>query len=163
LEEEVFQKTIGAILLALSTVCLTALSSSPSTAATITSATQAPGLYWRPVTGVDLGNGTQKAQCFGKEGIFKQDSRILAVDWNYNGTTFDMDECFGIAPDRRIYHAWRNSVDWDPMPNGGLADDTYKFSYTEGYRTVHVWVAPVKAYYCSSVKGSWTPWKRCPA
>ncbi len=108
-------------------------------------------------------NGTyvySSAECFNQEGVFKGDSDVLIVDWDKNGK---VDECFGIAPNRAIYHVWPNSVGWDPMPNNGLADDTYvPFLYQNTYHTVRVSVVG-KGYYCSSLIGSWKPWGPCTA
>jgi hypothetical protein len=59
-------------------------------------------------------------KCFDSEGTFKSGTDIMWVDWNADGT---WDECFGIAPDRTIWHEWRNSGGWREMPNHGHADD----------------------------------------
>jgi hypothetical protein len=101
-------------------------------------------------------------ECFGWVGDFKGNSRVMLVDWNKDNR---WDECFGIAPNRAIYHAWPNSVGWDPMPNGGAADDVASaFLYLGVYRTVKVRVATYAyiGYYCSSlINNSWGSWGRC--
>ena len=108
------------------------------------------------------GSPTYNFECFNAEGTFRAGSRILAVDWNDDGR---WDECFGIAPDRRIYHAWPNSVGWDPMPNDGRADDVHQAFLWQGlYRTVQVIVAVDHSQYCSTLMGNplaWTRWARC--
>jgi hypothetical protein len=103
---------------------------------------------------------TWTTECWGREGTFKGDADVMVVDWNGDNR---WDECFGIAPNRAIYHAWPNSVGWDPMPNGGLADEVFSaFLYQSRYHTVSVWVSTVSRYYCSSLIGNgWQPWGQC--
>lgn len=83
----------------------------------------------------------------------------MKVDWTSNGS---FDECFGIAPDRQIYHAWPNSVGWDPMPNNGRADKVdVPFLVSGQYHAISVYVFD-KGDYCSSLaQGAWTPWYFC--
>src|SRR5689334_7414312 len=64
--------------------------------------------------------------CFGYTGTFRAGTSIALVDWQDDGSH---DECFGIAPKRTIWHAWRNSGGWQQMPHNGLADDVWA-----GYR-----------------------------
>lgn len=67
--------------------------------------------------------------CFGHTGTFRKGSHVLVVRWN--GTTID--ECFGIAADRSIWHTWARPRSWVKMPNNGYADDmvdAFRFVYT---------------------------------
>jgi hypothetical protein len=98
----------------------------------------------------------QTVDCFGRVGVIK-DGTLLVVDWNADGS---FDECFAIAPNRAIYHAWPRSNGWDPMPHNGRADDTDNAFYMNGHRTVSVLVNGT-GFYCSSLIGSWQPWVRC--
>gem|GEM_PF-5297337 len=95
--------------------------------------------------------------CFGYIGTFKSGSRILKVDWTSNGS---VDECFGIAPDRTIWHAWPNHR-WIEMPNNGRADDTWGVYVTGGHHGVIVWVASPSSFWCSTLTTSWQPWFNC--
>ncbi|KOX21232.1 hypothetical protein ADK67_27675 [Saccharothrix sp. NRRL B-16348] len=58
-----------------------------------------------------------RVSCFNYGGTFKVGTYVYKVDW---ATTSD--ECFGIGPDRKIWHAWPNSGGWKQMPGGGYAD-----------------------------------------
>lgn len=153
--------TIAALLVGLPAPATAGGSPMPARGDTAQSASQAATAWPRPPYRFDarpIVNGTFTYQCFGREGIFKGDSNILIVDWDRDGRD---DECFGIAPNRVIYHAWENSVGWDPMPNNGRADDMwFPFFYENRYRTVSVSVVG-KGFYCSSLIGSWKPWGPC--
>jgi hypothetical protein len=97
--------------------------------------------------------------CFNQEGHFRLGTSVIKVDWTSNGS---FDECFGIAPDRRIYHAWPNSVGWDPMPNNGLADIVDIAFPVSGNHTISVFVYSNNKDYCSTLaQGAWTPWYIC--
>ena len=61
-----------------------------------------------------------QATCFGHTGVFRDNTRIAVAYWD--GDLY-YDECFGISPDRRIYHVWRASPGWVEMPNNGRADN----------------------------------------
>ena len=105
------------------------------------------------------GAGTATYDCFGRVGILKANTFVVVVDWERNGT---WDECFGIAPDRTIYHAWTNSVGWQQMPNNGKADNANTaFLYQGRYHTVKVIVNGVGFYCTSLINGAWGPWGRC--
>jgi hypothetical protein len=86
--------------------------------------------------------------CFGYTGTFKSGSDVLKVDWEDPGS--GVDECFGVAPDRTIWHAWPGSGGWQEMPNNGRADNmaTPFYSIT-GRRAVAVVVASTDTVYCS--------------
>jgi hypothetical protein len=78
-----------------------------------------------------------QSTCFGYTGTFKDGSIVLLVDWQ---TT--RDECFGIAPNRTIWHTWAGSGGWVQMPGNGHADDTGTtfLESAAGSRIVSVWV-----------------------
>ena len=100
------------------------------------------------------------AACFNKIGLFKLFTSIYLIDWD-NDPAHKIDECLGVGPNRVIYHVWANASGWVPMPNNGLADDTYSpFFYQNTYHTMRVWVAG-KGYYCSSLIDTWHPWGPC--
>jgi hypothetical protein len=94
--------------------------------------------------------------CFGYEGTFLKDSRVMTVQW-YGGAT---NECFGIAPDRSIWHVWEGSGGWKPMPNGGLADNTIRaFSSSNPYtRYIQVCVLGSGTWESQNVNGTWNSW-----
>lgn len=95
-------------------------------------------------------------------GDFKPNTTIYKVDWDRDGT---VDECFGVAPDRTIWHEWARSNGWVRMPGGGLADDMLPPQIpAPGYRRVVVYVAnPASHWYQDFVPGTgWTGrWGRC--
>jgi hypothetical protein len=98
-------------------------------------------------------------------GNFKANTTVMKVDWDGNGST---DECFGVAPDRTIWHEWSTSNGWRQMPgSGGRADDMLRPQVpAPGYRRVVVYVAnPRSHWYQDFVPGSgWTArWVRCAA
>lgn len=97
--------------------------------------------------------------CFGYTGSFKGGTHILKVDWQTDGTD---DECFGIAPDRSIWHAWRNSGAWQAMPHGGRADDTFSayYDYPDGNRVVEVHVNCSGTWTSTYRNGAWQPWRQ---
>jgi hypothetical protein len=95
--------------------------------------------------------------CFGYTGYFRSGSYVMGADWDRNGT---VDECFGIAEDRTIWHAWPGSGSWQEMPHNGRADDTDSYFISQGRRTVRVFVSPNQLY-CSSLGSSWMTWVRC--
>jgi hypothetical protein len=86
---------------------------------------------------------------------------VALVDWQGDGST---DECFGIAPGRTIWHAWRNSGAWKEMPNGGRADDTYS-AYTawdrDNARGISVQVYGSGQWGSEYRNGAWSAWFRC--
>lgn len=106
------------------------------------------------------GAGPWTTQCFGREGSFRAGTSVVKVDWESNR---QYDECFGIAPDRQIYHAWRSSAGWDPMPNNGRADKAeIPFLYQNQYHTISVYVYG-KGGYCSTLTKFWLAWVPCTA
>jgi hypothetical protein len=95
-------------------------------------------------------------------GDFKEGTTINRVDWDGNGT---VDECFGIAPNRTIWHEWATSNGWVQMPGNGRADDMLPPQWPgAGKRRVVVYVAnPRSHWFQDFVPGSgWTGrWNRC--
>ena len=91
--------------------------------------------------------------CFGYEGTFKSGSGVLIAPWN---------ECFGIAPDRTIWHAWPGSGGWREMPNHGHADYMVYPARIDsaGRRVVAVWVNGYGDY-CSWLMPPWKGWYGC--
>jgi hypothetical protein len=73
-------------------------------------------------------DGTDR--CFTYEGVFIPQTRILMPDWDGNGD--DVDECFGVAPDRTIWHTWRGAGDWFRVPGDGRADDMIEVFWSPG-------------------------------
>jgi hypothetical protein len=114
-----------------------------------------------PVPG-GVGTRSFNYSCFGYTGTFKDGSTVLRVDWEDAGT--GIDECFGIAPGRTIWHAWPGSGGWKEMPNNGRADDTWTPYYSgDGRRGVSVLVASSNSLYCSTRNAGpgWGAWFRC--
>lgn len=62
-----------------------------------------------------------RVSCYGYYGTFLVGSDVIVVDWY----TTNNNECFGIATDRTIWHAWQGSGGWKPLPGNGHADDTW--------------------------------------
>jgi hypothetical protein len=67
--------------------------------------------------GVRLMNSYYATQ-FGYPGEFLAGSNVKCTSWRSDGSS----ECFGIAYDRSIWHAWPSSG-WQSMPGGGLGED----------------------------------------
>lgn len=95
--------------------------------------------------------------CFGYAGTFLAGSKRVKVDWNRDGK---VDECFGIAPNRHIYHAWPGHP-WVEMPHNGRADDVAAAAtdVETGHHAVIVWIKATKQDYYSELIGTWQPWK----
>jgi hypothetical protein len=151
-------RTVMGLLLAgaLVGIASPASAAAPDPSVTIGTATAQPAVRAvKPATAA-AANFTYK--CFTSTGNFKSGSTILWVDWTNNGS---WDECFGIVPNRTIYHEWPNSGGWKVMPNGGLADDTdIAFRNSAGQHVVAVWVNNVGDY-CSTLTTGWQRWVRC--
>lgn len=99
-------------------------------------------------------------ECFGHVGYFRDGTTVLFVDWDRDGV---VDECFGIGPDRAIWHTWRGAGGWRQMPHNGRADDMVDAHFNSlGQRTVKVYVRNINRYFCSSFGSSgWQPWVGC--
>ncbi|KAA2252427.1 hypothetical protein F0L68_35900 [Solihabitans fulvus] len=92
-------------------------------------------------------------------GIFRDNSRVMHVTWPGDSNV----ECFGIAPNRTIWHAWNGSGGWVEMPGGGRADDTWDaWQDTNGNRTVKMQVNGA-GFWCSTYPagGNWGSWYHC--
>ncbi|MDX3190106.1 hypothetical protein PV458_16995 [Streptomyces sp. MN03-5084-2B] len=102
-----------------------------------------------------------RVNCFNYVGTFKQDTGVWVVGWQ-GGSTY---ECFGIAPDRTIWHAWPGSGGWKPMPGNGRADFVFDaWDNTAGDRRITVYVTAISTPYCQnySRSGGWTGhWYPC--
>ncbi|MCF1592250.1 hypothetical protein [Streptomyces muensis] len=61
-------------------------------------------------------------KAWGHQGHYKCGTDLKAgyIDWNRDGRT---DEVFVIAPNRTIWHTWKNAGGWKEMPGSGRADD----------------------------------------
>lgn len=105
------------------------------------------------------GNSAQTVSYSGcwSTGNFRGGTLLIRVWWNNDSS---LDECFGIAPDRRIYHEWP-SHNWVPMPNDGRADNMVDVTGAPEYRLVQVMVNG-KGPYCTALfQGQWGAWYRC--
>jgi hypothetical protein len=90
------------------------------------------------------------------QGSFRRNTQILKVDWNNDGR---INECFGIAPDKSIWHIWNGSRGWQKMPNGGRADNTYGwYSPNRNTRYISVCVYNSGVWRSKNVRGTWGPW-----
>ena len=101
-----------------------------------------------------------KVNCFNYIGNFKAGTYVMVVDW-----ATSTQECFGIAPDRTIWHAWPGSGGWQRMPGNGRADHIYAqiLEWSDGGRTIWVFVG-TGSYYCQdyiSGLGWEAVWYRC--
>lgn len=100
-----------------------------------------------------------EAECFGYTGTFRDGTIMYIRHWPSGG-----DECFGIAPDRTIWHAWPNSGGWKEMPGNGRADELLEFPEYADARVVKVRVVGSSTNWCNRnpVGGvSWGKWYRC--
>jgi hypothetical protein len=108
----------------------------------------------------DVGVLSYRDECFGYWGTFKDGSRVVWKTWS-DGT----EECFGIAPDRTIWHAWPNSGGWREMPGNGRADEVYEVhQYASGDRVVEVFVDSSSTFWCNRNpvgSASWGRWYSC--
>jgi hypothetical protein len=102
---------------------------------------------------------TMKYECFGYTGTFIAHTRITKADWNDDGNP---DECFGIAPNRHIYHSWPGHP-WVEMPNNGLADNTSGWDHLYGGGREIIVLVQGKGKYCSDwLPGDgWHSWFNC--
>jgi hypothetical protein len=102
-----------------------------------------------------------KVNCHGYIGTFKVGSDVMVVDWDTTGV-----ECFGVAPNRTIWHAWAGAGSWKTMPGNGRADDTWGAAENSstGSRGVAVYVASSSSFWCQnySRSGGWAgSWYQC--
>ena len=90
-------------------------------------------------------------------GYYRCGSSPMDAEWDAGNS---VDETFVIGPNRHIYHIWANSGGWKEMPGNGRADDTYSYDWSDGYRTVAVFVGEAK--WCTQYRHhQWTAWHRC--
>jgi hypothetical protein len=111
------------------------------------------------VTPADQGFGALSftAECFGYTGTFRNGSDVIRVDW-----ATDIDECFGIAPNRTIWHTWPGAGHWVEMPGNGKGDDVgtiFVENLLTGNRIVSVWVNGGSGDWCQNYIGG-SGWAR---
>lgn len=102
-----------------------------------------------------------RVNCHGYIGTFKVGSDVMVVDWDTTGV-----ECFGVAPNRTIWHTWAGTGGWKTMPGNGRADDTWGAweNASTGARGVEVYVASGPSIWCQgySRSGGWAGrWYQC--
>jgi hypothetical protein len=100
-----------------------------------------------------------QAPCFNFWHTFIPGTQIRQVDWNGDRV---WDECYGIAPDRTIWHAWPGHG-WVKMPGPGLADNTLPAQLAGGNHRMVVYVAgpPASHWYTELLPSGWSSWFRC--
>jgi hypothetical protein len=92
-------------------------------------------------------------------GHFKPGTTFFQVGWVNSG----VDECFGVAPDRSIWHIWRGVNGWYEMPGNGRGDNMNKVSIGYNINTRHymravcIW-AGGKDYCNFDDNGVWSGW-----
>jgi hypothetical protein len=101
-----------------------------------------------------------RVNCFGYYGTFRTGTYVMVVDW-----VTSTQECFGIAPDRTIWHTWPGAGGWKVMPGNGRADHMYTKirEWDNGARTIRVFVAS-GSYWCQDYRPgiAWDgDWYRC--
>ncbi|WP_461119406.1 hypothetical protein [Saccharothrix stipae] len=90
-----------------------------------------------------------RVTCYGYTGTFKVGTNVIVVNWASTS-----DECFGIATDRTIWHAWPNSDGWHRMPGGGYADSIAYLRFLENpdpdikFRRVVVYTVSSDKFWC---------------
>ncbi|WP_069173658.1 hypothetical protein [Streptomyces griseus] len=80
------------------------------------------------------------------------------IDWNRDGRT---DEVFVIAPNRHIWHTWKNAGGWKEMPGNGRADDMVGDNGTGSPRRcviVYVIKKGYRYYQNCHYNGTWHNW-----
>ena len=106
----------------------------------------------------NLSVGPAPKACYGYGGLFLYNGAdILNPSWNGG-------ECFGIAPDRTIWHAWPGSGGWQLMPGDGRGDNTFSWQVpAAGKRRVVIYVAHPSSHFYQDFNGqTWTGvWYRC--
>jgi hypothetical protein len=101
-----------------------------------------------------------KVNCFNYIGNFKTGTYVMVVDWDTS-----TQECFGIAPDRTIWHTWPGAGGWKVMPGNGRGDlmDTDIDEWPDGTRRVSVFISS-GSYWCQYYRPGtgWDGyWYRC--
>ena len=99
--------------------------------------------------------------CFGHKGTFADSSVVMKIDWSY-----DVPECYGVAPNGTIWHIWQGASKWYEMPGNGLATNMANLiDHGNGDRTVQVYVSWGSwQYYCQQYlyDAGWVgSWYRC--
>ncbi|MGW2523024.1 hypothetical protein ACWC09_39795 [Streptomyces sp. NPDC001617] len=90
-------------------------------------------------------------------GSYKCGTTVLSADWTGNGS---VDEVFVVAPNRHIWHVWKNAGGWKEMPGGGRADNMSGYTFWDGVeRCVTVRVNSSPHYYQNCFySGTWHNW-----
>ncbi|MFJ6673599.1 hypothetical protein ACIQMJ_21025 [Actinosynnema sp. NPDC091369] len=106
---------------------------------------------------------TGKVSCYGYTGTFLAGTNVVVVNWLSTD-----DECFGIATDRTIWHAWPGSGGWHKMPGGGYADSVAYSLFLENpsteQREVVFWTRSSDKFWCQDFRlpGGWDAfWFEC--
>jgi hypothetical protein len=104
---------------------------------------------------------TGQFPCFGYIGTFKKDSKVIRVEWYGNGV---LDECFGIAPDKSIWHTWPHAGGWHRFASG-RADDMFdafegrdRSNPTAEVRSIQVCVIGSGLWQNNNERGHWYGW-----
>ncbi|MCC3655027.1 hypothetical protein LIX60_26870 [Streptomyces sp. S07_1.15] len=97
---------------------------------------------------------------WGHQGYYKCGTDLKAgyVDWNEDGRT---DEVFVIAPNRTIWHTWKNAGGWREMPGNGRADNMLGHNGTgDRRRCIVVYVNNADYHYWQNChyNGRWHKW-----
>jgi hypothetical protein len=78
-------------------------------------------------------NGLALCQANTYWGRLKPGTTFFQVGWDSSAVT----ECFGVAPDRSIWHIWRGTSGWYEMPGNGRGDNMNKVSIGRNINTGH--------------------------
>ncbi|MFD8499854.1 hypothetical protein [Amycolatopsis sp. NPDC059657] len=102
-----------------------------------------------------------KVTCFGYTGTFRARTTVALVDWKSSN-----DECFGITPDRTVWHTFPNAGGWQRMggtrPAGAVASGLFRENPLTGAKVAVV--ADGAVFYCQNYRRpvGWTDiWYRC--
>lgn len=132
----------------------------PAGATTSTSAENQPShatLATFKVDGDVTAQGCKVTSPWGHVGYLKCGSTATAADWNRDGR---VDEVFGVADNRTIWHDWKNAGYWREMPHNGRADEmTGRYGSDSSKRWVDVRVGST-TWRSTFYSGSWHPWVR---
>ena len=145
------KKTVTALLALVGTLLAGMVTAGPATAAEMD-----PVITGTPVPA----NG--RVSCYGYYGTFKAETLVFVVDWITSSN-----ECFGIATDNTIWHAWPNSGGWHPMPGNGHADSVAFGLFREDpvtkFKKAAVYAIVNDSFWCQNYYPStdWSGWYRC--
>ena len=130
---------------------------------TLVARAQSSDVQYADIDRVTAVPSTGKVTCYGYTGTFRAGTNVVVVNWLSTS-----DECFGIATDRTIWHAWPDSGGWHKMPGGGYADSIAYSVFLEepstGQREVVVWTRSSDKFWCQDFRrpGGWDAfWFEC--